>query len=203
MNRQSRQSSILIDIIVSIYIDSYRLFIFLIHIISYFVSTINTSLLAINTRWNFRNFDRSPLWSEPRHLMIPVAIKRSLEYLWNTTEFFCRLLGIENKFCEDPRVRPDGGGGVGVVVVGVEVMVVGVGVCRMTYLMHGLSTYGRWHVRCLSQYAMWSELETGREARGHMYIESEAKVGQAEVSVNNACFRNVLYSLPFVPATSK
>jgi hypothetical protein len=40
-NRQSRQSSILIDITVSIYINSYRLFIFFIQIISYFVSTIN------------------------------------------------------------------------------------------------------------------------------------------------------------------
>jgi hypothetical protein len=58
-NRQSRQSSILIDIPLSIYIDSCRLFIFFIQIISYFVSTINALLLVINTWCNFRNFYRS------------------------------------------------------------------------------------------------------------------------------------------------
>jgi hypothetical protein len=61
VNDKNRQSSILIDIVVSIYIDSYRLFIFRsIQMISNFVSAINASLLVNNTHCNFRNFYRFP-----------------------------------------------------------------------------------------------------------------------------------------------
>jgi hypothetical protein len=42
------------------------LFIFFIQIISYFVSTINASLLVINTWCNFRNLYRNPLWATTR-----------------------------------------------------------------------------------------------------------------------------------------
>jgi hypothetical protein len=52
-------STVIIDCIDS----TYRLLISLIQIISYFVPTINASLLVMNTWYNFRNFYRCPLWS--------------------------------------------------------------------------------------------------------------------------------------------
>jgi hypothetical protein len=68
-NDTNRQSSILVDIRVSIYIDSYRLFIFSVQMISYFVSTINASFSVINTCCNFRNFYRFPHWASSLYVL--------------------------------------------------------------------------------------------------------------------------------------
>jgi hypothetical protein len=75
MNRQGRQSSILIDITLSIYIDSCRLFIF-IQIISYFVSTINASLLVI-----ILDCRRSPGHGEHCHCASAATNKRGRDQM--------------------------------------------------------------------------------------------------------------------------